>query len=99
MTESPYAGLSRADLELRLRMAEDVCVMFGWCGSHNDNQRSKAATQLWMRWAHLVGDDYTGPKAHPELAASEGALARERDAIRSRTLQRLHDEGVIGDAD
>jgi hypothetical protein len=83
---SPYAGLSRADLELRLRLAEDACVMYGWCASRDDSDRDKAARHLWMRWATLVGSDYTSPRAHPELAASEHALARERDATRQRLL-------------
>lgn len=91
-----FDHLSREELELRLRVAEDVCVMFGWCGVDH-SQRGKAATQLWMRWAHLVGDDYTGPKAHPELAASEASLARQRDEKRQTTLQRLRDDGVIAD--
>lgn len=89
---SDYSHLSRDELEHRLRVAEDVCVMFGWCGGHN-TQRDKAATQLWMRWSSLVGSDYTGPKAHPELAASEAALARQRDSIREATLKRIAETG------
>lgn len=69
--------------------------MFGWCPVDYSSDRQKAAQQLWHRWAGLVGSDYTGPAAHPELAASERSLARQRDVKRESTLRRLVDDGII----
>jgi hypothetical protein len=85
---SDYSGLTREQLEQRLRTAEDVCVMFGWCGI-DPSERGQAAEELWHRWARLVGSDYTGPAAHPELAAAEGSLARARRRTREETLAAL----------
>jgi hypothetical protein len=91
---SDFTNLSRDELEQRLRMAEDVCVMVGWCGlGHSD--REEAATELWLRWARLVGQDYTGPDAHPELAGAEAALAAQRGRTRADTIARLVDGGVL----
>lgn len=91
---SDFTNLSREDLEQRLRAAEEVCVMVGWCGlGHSD--REEAATELWLRWARLVGQDYTGPDAHPELAGSEAVLAAQRRQARADTTARLVDTGVL----
>jgi hypothetical protein len=89
---SEYSALSREELELRLRLAEDTCVMFGWCGVKDDSERGKAATELWIRWAHHVGLDYVGPAAHPELAGAEASLARQRDATRSAVITHFFGE-------
>lgn len=73
----------------RLRLAERLCLVFGWTGI-DDSPRGKAATQLWTEWAHHVGDDFTGPEAHPELNdGSLEALAAERDRMREETLRRF----------
>jgi hypothetical protein len=85
---SDYDGLTRAELEQRLRYAEDVCVMFGWCGTDR-SERGQAAEELWHRWAELVGPAYTGPAAHPELAGAEAVLAQQREQTRTTTLRRL----------
>lgn len=91
-TGEPFAHLTRDQLERRLRAAEDVCLLSGWGGTIEGTERSKATTQLWMRWAEIVGDSYLSPKVHPELIASESSLARQRDAIRERTLRKIRGE-------
>jgi hypothetical protein len=74
----------------RLAAAETVCVLFGWTSAHDDTDREKALTMLWRRWSNLVGNAFTSPGAHPELSDEViASLARERDAIRERTLAKL----------
>lgn len=89
-----------AALRERLKLAEDACLMFGWSAGPGDSPRSKAATELWMRWAHspLVPDDFTDPKQHPDLDdEAVERLAAERDATRARTLALLsHQEETDG---
>jgi hypothetical protein len=90
-----YGDLSRSEIEQRLQAAEDVCVAFGWCGTRDDTDREQAAEELWHRWARLVGSDFTGPAAHPELAASEQALAEERRTSHRQLLSDLVDRGIV----
>ena len=91
---SDYSSLSREQIELRLKLAEDVCVMTGWCPT-GCSQREKAAAELWQRWARHVGSDYTGPDAHPELAGAERSLARQRDETRSAVLAKFFGEAAL----
>jgi hypothetical protein len=80
-------------LRARLEAAERVCALYGWTGAHHDSDRGKALHELWRQWCDLPGST---PHLvdHPEL--TEGyiaALARKRDAIRERTLERIRTEG------
>ncbi len=87
-TTDDYAGLTTAQLHGRLIAAESVCVMFGWAAA-TDND---ALTQAWMEWAHLVGSDYTGPKAHPDLNEKKvHDLSAKRREIRTETLKRIRE--------
>ena len=63
----PYGDLSRDELEDRLSVAEDVCVMFGWSAYHEDTDRDVATYKLWRRWTDTVGDEFLKPKNHPHL--------------------------------
>lgn len=85
---SAYDGLTRGELEQRLRMAEDVCVLFGWCGVGADpaGDAAEAVNELWQQWARLVGSEFTGPDAHPDLVRCEAALAGRRRETRRETL-------------
>lgn len=91
---SDFTGLSRDELEQRLRAAEDVCVMVGWTGT-GGSERGLAADELWHRWAGIMGHEYTGPAAHPELAGAEAALARQRTARTQATVARMIADGLI----
>lgn len=73
---SGYGDMTREQLEQRLLLAENVCVMVGWTGMDYASQRGKAAFQLWKRWANEPGVD-TSPKAHRDLADLEDELAAE----------------------
>jgi hypothetical protein len=61
-----YASLSREALEQRLRVAEDICLMYGWSAERANSPREKAAVQLWQQWADLV----RGWVHDPETAAA-----------------------------
>jgi len=89
---SDYSGLTRVELEQRLAVAEDVCLMHGWSAVPDyASDRSCAATELWMRWARLPGVS-TDPQDHPELVGAEASLAAQRRATREATLRKLRDE-------
>lgn len=84
-----YSGLSRTELEQRLAVAEDVCLMFGWSAAPDyTRDRSAAAVELWMRWARLPGVS-TNPVHHPELVGAEASLAAQRRATRDDVLTKL----------
>lgn len=68
---SAYTDLTRGELEERLKLAEDVCVMIGWTRVHNETAREKAAYELWKRWIHHVGSDFASPQKHRDLDALE----------------------------
>ncbi len=71
----------------RLRRAEAVCVLFGWCAMRGHTARDAAVTQAWMEWCDLVGTEFNDPAAHPELDIS--AMAQKRWAIEAETLRRI----------
>jgi hypothetical protein len=75
-------------LQKRLKVAEDVCVMYGWTGDPIEGDRAKALNELWNRWYHLVGGDFLNADAHPDLSDEEIALlAAQRDEARARTAR------------
>lgn len=82
----------------RLEAAERVCLLFGWSPAHGHGggpDIEKATGQAWQEWAEIVGSDFTGPEAHPDLGEEAiKALARKRDGIREETLKRLPVEVV-----
>jgi hypothetical protein len=80
-------------MHARLEAAERVCALYGWTSVDDGSDRSKALHELWGQWCDLPGST-PHPVDHPEL--TEGfitALARRRDAIRQRTLERIRTEG------
>jgi hypothetical protein len=82
-----YGALSRTELETRLAVAEDVCVIYAWSPSRTVTDREKAAHELWDRWSHLAGNDCTA-KSNPHLTDELIAeLAAKRDATRAATLE------------
>lgn len=83
--------MTRDELEQRLRMAEDVCLLFGWCGVGADpaGDRAEALNELWQQWARLVGSEFTEIGAHPDLVGGEAALADRRRRTRGETLAKF----------
>lgn len=81
----------------RLRLAEQVCLMFGWTGVGGNTDRDKALHELWVEWlrAYEAAGGSTVPIDHPELSdARIEELARRRDEIVARTLARIRTEGA-----
>jgi len=86
---SDYSGLSRVELEQRLAVAEDVCLMFGWSPIGDvSSDRNCAATELWQRWARLPGVSIDR-QDHPELVGAEASLVARRRATRETVLRKL----------
>jgi hypothetical protein len=83
-----YGALSREALEARLRVAEDVCVLFGWTGGGEGSQRGDALTQLWMTWARMAEVD-TSPDANRHIDDLIPQLAAQRRRTREATLAKL----------
>jgi len=81
-------------LRERLKLAENVCVMFGWSPVvDHESERAKATTMLWRRWLDHVGGTFIGEGQHPDLSdAVIAALARDRDNLRNQALAKLRDE-------
>jgi hypothetical protein len=100
VTARDYSSLTREQLEARLDVAEDVCVMYAWSPATTmgpaATDRDKAAHELWVRWEHAGGDSSREANAHltDELVSE---LARQRDATRARTLARIRLDGRIPD--
>lgn len=80
----------RDRLAERLKLADAVCLLFGWSPSRDHTEREKALTMLWRRWAAAAPPGLLDPAEHPELSDEAIAeLARQRDEIRARTLTAL----------
>lgn len=78
---------------VRLKAAEDLCVMYTWSPVHTDTAREKAAFELWSRWYDLVGEAFIQPEAHPDLGNKPVArLAAQRDETRARTLAKIRSD-------
>lgn len=77
------------------RLAEQVCVLFGWtAGPHDGTERGKALSQLWMEWYHAyqAAGGKVNRKSHPELADERiTQLAAERDEIEARTMAAINE--------
>ena len=88
---SGYSELSRDELETRLRLTEDVCVMYGWSPAQMDTDCDPvdAATELWQRWYAHVGPEYLRSDAQPELAGAEHSLAERRRSTRDAALRAI----------
>jgi hypothetical protein len=96
-----YAALTREELEVRLRLAEHVCLMYGWSPARVDTDREKACHELWRRWTAAVPEAEQSRKATPHLSEDVvRELAAQRDATRATTLRRLHARGdqAVSDA-
>lgn len=89
-TPESYKGLSEDELRERLALAEATCVLFGWSAAGDGTPGADALHQAWSEWAHLVGSDYTSPKAHPDLNERRlHELVTTRRAIRADTLKKI----------
>ena len=79
----------------RLRLAERVCVMYGWTGSpahSKSTDREKALHELWVEWfrLHEAEEGPCRPKKHPDLSDDVVRhLAARRDEIVGRTMGRI----------
>lgn len=91
---SKYEDLSRDQLEERLRLAEDVCLLYTWSASTmgpKETDRQKATHELWsLWWKHpgVVGyADWARENRWPE--DNIGVLARQRDKTRAEVLAKI----------
>lgn len=91
--EDAYRDLSREQLEARLKVAEDVCVLFGWTGARGDSERERAVSQMWMTWASMVGFEASDVTANRAINSMVPQLAAERSRIHSATLRRIAETG------
>lgn len=102
-SNTPFAEDEIRQLRVRLKAAEDVCLMFGWSparsGAPDETDREKAAYVLWQRWYAIAGAD-ADPKKHPDLSDKVVAeIARQRDAERAAIMTKLFeivDDGTGG---
>jgi hypothetical protein len=88
-----YDDLAEHDpkaLAERCRLAERSCVLTGWTAAPRGSQRADAAMHAWSEWANHVGEDFTGPSAHPELDGTEIA----RLAAARRLVRRTAEDGL-----
>lgn len=89
-----YSALSREELEQRLDIAEDVCVMYGWSGSDMRFERHRAAFEIWSLWLQLSGNDLSR-EANPHLSNDLiSRLAARRTATADQMLARIRDKGA-----
>jgi hypothetical protein len=88
-----YADLSREQLASRLRLAEDVCLMYGWSVAHNETDREKATYMLWSKWRTEVGEIDRADHPHLSDEAVE-RLARDRDEVHARVLAAVRSEAA-----
>ena len=70
-----YRNLTHEELEERLKLAEDVCVMIGWTAVNDHSPRGKAAHELWKKWANHVGPEFTSPQQHRDLDELEASFS------------------------
>ena len=97
-TGMPYGSLSDhvrwlagrlAEAEVRLEIAERVCVLYGWTIPSERTDCDKALAEMWQEWARVAGPKFTGPKAHPLLTDEWiAAVAREHDERRAAKRQK-----------
>lgn len=88
MNAKQYESLSRDELVRRCMAAETFAIIWGWTDRGGFEDEGKARHQLYSDWAGEVGQDWIGPRLHPELndPLFIPGLAARRDAIRERTL-------------
>lgn len=96
-TPESYKTFTDDELRERLALAEAACILGGWTARGvGPNSGSDAATQAWMEWADVVGTDYLGPHAHPDLNERRiHELASDRRRIREQTLRRIDESGAL----
>lgn len=105
MDKTFYEAMSRDQLIARLKVAEDVLVLVGWCSTNlsdvRHTERGKAAEQAWQQWCSMVGgSEFCAPENHRELDANISKLAAARDRIRGETLARFGlNDPLISDED
>ena len=63
--------------EARLRAAEALAVVYGWCAVNTTGPREQVAYELWKEWVDLAGLTYAGPRAHTDLDARVKEAERE----------------------
>jgi hypothetical protein len=69
--------LIEADELERLRRAEALAIVYGWCAVNRRGPREEVACELWNEWMKLAGQSYAGPKAHGDIDARVKASERE----------------------
>lgn len=62
--------LSIDSMRDRLKLAEEVCVIFGWTASRRgESPRDRLAYEAWSRWYEYLGVDRVSVKANPRIDA------------------------------
>lgn len=68
--EAEIDTLSEDSLRDRLKLAEELCVLFGWTSSRrHESPRDCLAFKAWQRWYEYVGDERGGRKSNRRIAA------------------------------
>jgi hypothetical protein len=66
--ESEIDRLSEESMRERLKLAEELCVLFGWTSVKRDESlRDGLAFEAWRRWYHYVGAERGGPKGNRRI--------------------------------
>lgn len=66
--EAEIDRLSVESMRDRLKLAEELCVLFGWSAVRRDESpRDRLAFEAWRRWYDYVGEERGGPKANKRI--------------------------------
>lgn len=66
--EAEIDHLSEDSLRERLKLAEELCVLFGWTSVKRDESpRDALAFEAWSRWYKHVGVVRGGPKGNQRI--------------------------------
>lgn len=72
------ALIDRAHVESlreRLKLAEEVCILFGWLPArHRESEKDRLAHEAWSEWYEYVGAELAGPRANPRIDAQVTAV-------------------------
>lgn len=66
--EAEIDRLSIDSMRERLKLAEEVCILFGWTASRrNESPRDGLAYRAWSRWYSYIGEERGGPRANRRI--------------------------------
>lgn len=66
--EAEIDRLDETSLRDRLKLAEEVCVLFGWSPSHSrESEREYEAFKAWQRWYTYLGEERVRPQGNKRL--------------------------------